>query len=552
MKFKEFRLLTEAKKELYAAIGKAPTDALLETKVDPIIKNMHDNVFGVGNHHIEMPLENDLPEKVKSHIESNGDELDGDNVKLKSGRVAPISKYLARSNAPKDVQDEHQNWAKNKIGNSKLVITRHPAEVASASTGTHWSSCAVATKKGSKNHVPAWDAMPSELHNGTLMAMHVHKDAVPDKDGNYASKDVLGRTLIKRHDADIDSENPHEVSFHREDKKYGAFPDSAKKAIDDFTTKNYPQKNLTGHKVDTLYNDDDRTVKVNVNHPDIEHAFTSGHDKELPTKIQRSIVDSSKTPQNILDIAASSNHNAIRASVAKRSTNPDTIRKIFNNPKNEIGMYGTPETDAVRNPHAPKDVLTDGIDHEDHRVREATLSNPNATPEHIMKGLKDRNAFVQSRAADHPTLNKEHVNYIINNDNKKHEDGNDIILGTAMRSAVTSQHATSDQIKNALHNSDKYVGDSALGNKNITKEHLLHALDSPHKEVAKEALKHPLVDHDVLKKAVLNKSPSVVEKALTHDKMTPELFDHARKNSDTLSASEVNEYQKNHLSSLFD
>ena len=84
MNFKEFRLLSEAKKDLYTAIGKAPTDALLKTKVEPNVQKMHDGVFGVGKHHIEMPLENDLPEKVKSHIESNGDSVEGDNVKLKT------------------------------------------------------------------------------------------------------------------------------------------------------------------------------------------------------------------------------------------------------------------------------------------------------------------------------------------------------------------------------------------------------------------------------------------------------------------------------------
>ena len=101
-------------KELYSAIGIGATNTLIKTKVDPKVQAMHDSTFGVGKHHIEFPIENDVPEKVKAHVESQGDSLVEDGVKLGSGRVAPLSKYLVKSKAPKDVQDEHQNWEKIK------------------------------------------------------------------------------------------------------------------------------------------------------------------------------------------------------------------------------------------------------------------------------------------------------------------------------------------------------------------------------------------------------------------------------------------------------
>ena len=544
MNFKEFRLLSEATKELYAAIGKAPTDKLLKTKVDPVVSKLHDHVFGKGNHHIEIPLENDLPEKVKSHIEANGDSVDGDNVKLKSGRSAPISKYLAKANAPKDVQDEHQNWSKNKSGNSKLVITRHAAEVASASTGTHWSSCARATKKSSKENVPAWDAMPDELHNGTLMAMHVHKDAVPDKHGNYESKDILGRSLIKRHEAHIDSENPHEVSFHRENKKYGAFPDAANKAVDNFTEKNYPQKNLVAHKTHTLYDDDDTPVKVNTNHPDIKHVFDPKHDVELSKKDQMHVLsERSKPSQEILDTAADSRHSDVRHLVAKNSTNPETIRKVFNNPDNGRPLSHHPTETAAKNPHAPKDVVDAAMKHSDSSVRTAVMNNHNLTHEQIMTGLHDKDTWVISAAAAHPKLDKTHVDHIINNPDKFEK-------GTAQRSAYKSTHATHEQINKGLNHENQIVAMATLDNPNIDKHNLIHAFDSPHMSIRKDVLSHPKVDHDVLAKAVLHSNALVHATALSHPKMTPELFALAKTHPDAKMASHVVNYEKEHNDKL--
>lgn len=542
MNFKEFRLLSEATKELYAAIGKVSTDRLLKTKVDPEVAKMHDKVFGKDNHHIEIPLENDLPEKVKSHIESNGDSIEGENVKLKSGRTAPISKYLAKANAPKDVQDEHQNWAKNKVSNSKLVITRHPAEVASASTGTHWDSCARATKKTSKENVPAWDAMPEEIHHGTMMAMHVHSDAKPDKDGHYASKDILGRSLIKRHEADVESENPHENSFHRENKTYGAFPVAANKAVDDFTSKHYPQKNLTAHKVHTLYDDDASSVKVNMQHPDMKHTFTSGHEKELSKKTQLDVVNPrfpNRANQAVLDIAAQSKHSDVRHLVAHNSTNPDTIRKVFNNPDNHRSMSYKPTEECVKNPHAPSDVVSAGVKHEDSSVRESAMHNHNLSHDQIMTGLHDSDSWVTSAAAAHPKLDKDHVNHIIGNPDK-------FKSGTALRSAYKSAHATHDQINTGLHHENQHVAMATLSNPKIDKNNLIHALDSPHRSVFKDALSHEKVDSDVLAKAVMHKSPLVHATALEHKKMTPELFKLAKTHPDEKMASHVVNYEKEH------
>jgi len=236
------------------------------------------------------------------------------------------------------------------------------------------------------------------------MAMHVHKDAQPDKDGNYASKDVLGRTLIKRHDADDDSHNTPEISFHREDKSYGAFPESAKKAVDNFTAKNYPQKCRLARKERSVYDDDRSDVKANYNHPDIGHAFTHGHDNELSRHQQHSLVNADNVPQKLYDDASMSSSGSVRDIVAFKSKNPATISKVYHDPRNIKSM--DIESTAAANPHAPKDVIDHALTHPDWTRRNAAARNTSATLEQITTALKDKHPTVRGNAARHPVLNK--------------------------------------------------------------------------------------------------------------------------------------------------
>lgn len=233
MKFIQYLQLSESLKDLHSAIGEAKTKELLNVKVDPKVQKEHDRVFSHGNEHIEIPLQNSVPEKVIEHVKSQSDSMDGDKVKLKSGRSVELSKYLPHSKAPKSVIDDHQNYERNKGSgsNSKLVISRRPAVVAAASTGKAWSSCA---EISNSHKGPAAEIMSHELKHGTLIALHVHKDAKPNEHGEYESKDIHGRVLIKRH-----NDENGDISFHREDRQYGAFHQAAKEAADKFTAEHY-------------------------------------------------------------------------------------------------------------------------------------------------------------------------------------------------------------------------------------------------------------------------------------------------------------------------
>lgn len=514
MKFSEFRQLSEATKDLISAIGSDKTSALLKKKVLSPIQSHHDKVFGKGNNHLEFPLENDMPHHVINHIESNGDSLTENGVKLKSGREVPVSKYLAKSGAPKNVTDEHQNWERNKVANSKLVITRNPAEVASASTGTHWSSCA--NPNSDSGVTPAWDAMPHEIKHGTLMAMHVHKDAKVNEHGEYNSKDILGRTLIKHHvpdDVESNPENKKEITFHREQRQYGAFPESANKVVDEFTKKHYPQTNLLSKKHEDLYNDDNSPIKVNMDHSDVQHVFTRGHEKELAGHIQTSIVGHAKAGNKIIELAANSQHISTKSVAAKRTDDPKILHKIFHS-ENDTGMYSHIKS-VMQNPHVPHELVDAGIHHKEDDVRGAAASSPMATSSHLDIALKDHNSNVRYAAASNPNTTSHHI-----------EVASKDVDPYVRKVAVESKHATSEHIAAAI-NDHKMVKMAALSHKNVTPEHITTALKDKDSDVRRKAISNPNATTAHIDIAMKDKSEDVRHDTVSHTKATAAHIDKA-------------------------
>jgi t-SNARE complex subunit (syntaxin) len=408
LNFKTYKLLSEATKDLYAAMGEKYADRLLSTPVNSKVKKLHDKTFGVGNHHIEIPLPNPVPEKVIDHVKSQGDSMDGDKVKLKSGRSVELSKYLPKSNAPKSVMDDHENWSKNRGGsNTKLVISRRPAEVASASTNTHWDSCANLGKYNlsNKEAMPAAKAMPHEIQHGTLIAMHVHADAKPNEHGEYNSKDVLGRTLIKRHH-DFDGGS----SFHREERKYGAFPHVANEAVDKFTEQHYPMNGIGSKKEEKLYDDDDKSLKINkkatseqlhsalVNpNPDIRQAAIQ-HPNVTSAHIDKALNDS----EQYVRYAAISHPNVTSANIDKALKDSKLyVREV-----------------AILHPSATSAHIDKALNDTSDSVRQVAMLNPRATSAHIDKALNDSNADVRRTAIKNPNATSAHIDKALDDSNE--------------------------------------------------------------------------------------------------------------------------------------
>ncbi len=420
---KAFNMLTflESTQELTNIIGKDDTQDLLSNTPENKIKELHDKVFGAKNKHIEIPINDPVPDSVKSHVESQGDYItESGQVKLKSGRTVELSKYLPRSKAPKSVIDTHENWMKNRIDpattKSKLVISRHPGEVASSTTRhSPWDSCADPEWEGSHTKAgagPAWQAMPNELKHGTLIAMHVKHDAVPNKDGEYESKDVLGRSLVKHHIGDQFDES----SFHQEGKDYGKFPEVARKAVDEFATKNYPMTSIAALKDPAIYNDDGKTTRTNMNmtDSDIDKHIDSG---TLQTKMTL-LEHPNLKEHHLMKLSNDKSSSVSRATLRHPNVTPKIIKNVLNktfdisNPDTSvINKYAS--ITAAKHYKADEDVIDRALDHPNTDTRIAAVKNMNVTKANLEKAMKDKNPDVRSEA-DAKTKNGE-----ITNENSK-------------------------------------------------------------------------------------------------------------------------------------
>ncbi len=493
---KAFNMLTflESTQDLVQAIGSDKTNKIISGKQPATVSKLHDKVFGVGNQHIEIPLHDPVPDSVKSHVESQGDSITENNtVKLKSGREVELSKYLPRSKAPKEVVTEHENWVKKQLDptttKSKLVISRHPGEVASATMpDSNWQSCANpnwADSSGKKGTGPAWVKIPHEVKQGTLIAMHVKHDAHPNAQGEYDAKDILGRTLIKKHKGD----QFDELSYHREGKDYGKFPEVARKAVDEFAHKNYPIASFSATKDSNVYDDDFKLSKVN---PNI-----------TPELLSKALLN--KKPESKIAALKTNKVSKQQLSDALYDNNSDV------------------RLTAIRNDNIDEDHITQALKDPSTAVRLTAIKKYNTTPEHITQALTDPYPEIRNNAIRKSNSTPEHINIAMN-------DADHYVA----KNAIQHKNATPENINNALKNKNSILKITAMEHPNVSPENIDTALDDQDSEVREQAVLHKNASKENLDKAIKDSSHLVRLAALKNDNITSEHIGKLLKTSDPL------------------
>ena len=483
LKFKSFYYLSESTKDLYRAIGKEKADALLATHQDPKITEIHDKTFGKGNNFIKMPLKNDIPDSVKSHVESNGHKINDEetHVETGKGRPVPIAKYLndKRTIAPKEVISEYANHQRNQ-GDHEIVFARGPT-VTACSTKKKWDSCANATKID--DPYLAASRLHKDIHHGTLMAMTVKKGATTDDNGEYKREDIDGRVLIKRHD----SEEGH-TAFVPEDRSYGKFSKAAKAATDEFVNKNYPVKDDIYKKHEDLY-DDDGNSKFGTNEAGNEKLRNSRNAKDrlaaiknknsTPEQINVALDDKPLNPKDDDDYFDS--REVAETAASHKNASPENIHKAIDS--NIPGLVHA----AVRNPNLTPEHINKALDYDDPFLRDYikdikkdAISHKNASPDNIKKAMQDRFESVRQAAIQHKNAPKEMLEKALRNHNAD------------MRIAATKNpKLTPDHIRNALYDDNYRVGESAIKHKNASSENLSEALEfSRHIDIERAAINH--------------------------------------------------------------
>lgn len=458
------------------------------------------HVFPKGQDRIEIPLE--MEEKpvvphpaVKDHLENNGYTINDYKAGFatdKYGRSVSIGKILNKTKAPAEVTNAFMNdpqRAASSIAQPKVIISRHPYDVASMSTDRGWRSC-MDMKSGINRRF-----LEHDIQNGTHVAYLVRPE---DND----VKKPLARIAIKPFHSDDENvvkswmtsldddpenwfkpapsfkgDNPHTI-LRPEGRVYGinasGDPDqgndpsgvdsgivnSFKNTIRNWTSKNFPMKEDTEYrKNEKVYNDDGKTVVMpfdkaikSTNPMHVATAFEDHPEKITPEHIDK-----------VLSMVGDNTYLAKVAALNHKLSTPEQVLQASHDPHENV------KNAALKNAKLPVARLQDVIHNplEDEYTRLAALKNPSVTSDILHNVLMDRNDDLRADALKHPNVSPVTLNELARSNHYKDS--------RLKSSALSHKNFTSSHIDNALDDpiiDSQAKQDMIKNNPNITSEHL--------------------------------------------------------------------------------
>ena len=146
------------------------------------------------------------------------------------------------------------------------------------------------------------------------------------------------------------------------------------------------------------------------------------------------------------------------------------LNKILDDPNENHRVQGA----AVSNPNATAEHITKGLNHEDPYIQVKAIQNPNAAADHITMALDPKNdRSVRLAALDHRKVNSSHLDKVLSA-NPRVMDSDTMKLQVK---AAGHPRASSENLHRALDNRDPAVRAAAINNPNATKEHMQRGLD---------------------------------------------------------------------------
>jgi len=457
---------------------------------------------------------------VQDHLEKHGYKVKDYRAGLatdKYGRDVKIGGVLNKTKASTDLLNtfvNDPNRAASKAGRSGLSITysRHPHDVAGMSTNQGWASC---MSMGSKGQIGRGDPDYDDYDN---------KDHYSDNGGagsysHYLKPDTMEGTHVAylHHAGDTEASRP----LARIALKPHEPNDSTKSTI------LRPENRMYG-TADDAFGD----------------AVKKWSEKNFPAD---------------KDTVYTKNQNLYN----------DDNRQYIGSPET---LYNSPNIEHRRAAFDPgndvsSEMIHKGIKDKDIYTAQAAMRHPNATQEHVQKGIDSLN--LQSSIAERKDLTPEQISKLARsndpdtlvklarNNQLKPDDISRLLKSKKSQSLKMAifkhQNVTPEHLDSAVNDNDFMVRGAAATNPNATDEHLSKAMqDSPY--VAGEALKNPNIkpkhimdyfdrkdrnnsnnDYWVFKHPMFNAShlqraiqPDQPEgtrnKAIEHELMTPEIL----------------------------
>ena len=163
----------------------------------------------------------DIPMEIVNYLQDKGYEIQNyvsgiANKINDNNRFIKIGKLLTDNPKLKNIFDNDPQRALSKTGDKLVVISRHPYDISSQSTGRGWTSCMNLIDGSNNNYVL------EDIKEGTLIAYLIKAD-----DKNITNP--ISRILIKPF---VNTNNPKDVALFAEGTQYGT-PDNQFKEIVD-------------------------------------------------------------------------------------------------------------------------------------------------------------------------------------------------------------------------------------------------------------------------------------------------------------------------------
>jgi len=491
------------------------------------------HVFPEGQDRITVPLSHqDVPPHpdVKDHLEKHGYKITNymaGKAEDQHGREINIGKALTKTKAHPDVmhsfvKDPNRQSTKSKIP-LKVIISKHPHDVAGMSTDRHWASCMT---MGGKSHTSGKEEesgvyshhLRDDVEHGTHVAYLVHHD---DDD----IKRPVARIALKPHHGITSG---HTI-LKPEETEYGNSNHAFKKTVKDFAEKHYPMKDIQYQKNSNLYDDDGTNTIHNPNatSKDIHKGLDSedsntreaaiSHPNATSEHIHKALGDSNPRIRSFaihhenvnkehIDKALNDSDEDVRASAARNhKATSEQIHKGLNDESSHVRMF------AIRNRNATTEHIDKALNDPSVEVRHSAILNKKATSKHIDKALDDKSISVRSASLRHDNVSSEHIHKAL--------DDKDRVI---RRSAILHQNATPKNIHKALDDNDASVRNSAIQHRKATSENIHKALDDKDHEVRYSAMRHDNVTSENIHKALDDSGEKVRMTAAGRWNATPE------------------------------
>lgn len=497
---------------LWEELTKEQKDQVDEWGDGSAARALSSHVFPKGQDRIEIPLEMDqtpaVPHPgVQKHLEDNGYSISdyrGGFATDKYGRSVSIGKILNKTKAPDDITNAFMNdpqRAASSVAQPKIIISRHPHDVAGMSTDRGWRSCM--SMDGGMNR----RFLEHDIKNGTHVAYLVRPE---DND----IKKPMARIALKPFHAEFgDLDDPYYSSIFKspqeretilrpESNVYGigkagtddnsasgvdsGIVSSFKNTIRNWTNQNFPMKeNTTYRKNEDVYNDDGKSTvmpfekAINSSHPrDVAGAFEDYPEKITPEHIEK-VLNSDDSPWS---------YYAKKSAIDHKLSTPEQVLKASHSNSEDL------KNAALTNRKLPQARLQDVImnKQEDEYTRYAALKNPNVSSEMLHHVIMDRDDDLRSDALKHDNVSANTLNEIVR----------------------------------SRHYRDSILKKNAIQHKNFTAPHIDAVLEDPTIDSqTKQAMisRNPNVNKDHLDKIVnnVNSTQDMISAAVSHAKTSP-------------------------------